>query len=574
MVRIALIILQTINSWFCIAPVTSVTGFQATSYPQGYFRNPLDIPISLAANFGELRPNHFHMGLDIRTNQREDLPVYAAAAGYISKIKIEKAGFGRAIYVSHPNGYTTLYAHLNNFYPALNDYVIEKQYKDEKWEQEFDLEPGQFPVAKGQFIANSGNTGGSAGPHLHFEIRDSKTGNNLNPWLFGLGLPDVIPPYIYRLYYYDRRYSTYQLKPTPVSLAGGNGHYHTSAGVVVVTTPCISFGIAAEDKNIASSFTLGIYEAAISIDGQLKSAFKMDDISYDDTRYINGSIDFKVRAAGGGYIQHLSRLPGNLSSIFSGAGDGVIMINDTLVHEAEILLKDVKGNTSTLKFKFRWDPSKTEEMMFAMNSIPMQPTQQNEFRTNDFEAYFSPKAFYDTVPFVHSTQSAADARTVSAIHQVSHFTIPVHDAYRVRIKPVVTLTTEQKDRVIMQLVSNKKSDEVKGTWDGDFMEGKFRDFGAVKLVLDTVPPRVVSSGWIDGSSVRAKKSITIAAKDNISDIKSFNAYCDGKWMLFSKKSDFFVHNFDERIAPGRHELKVIAEDVAGNVTEKTFTFTR
>jgi murein DD-endopeptidase MepM/ murein hydrolase activator NlpD len=174
-------------------------------YPKGYFRNPLAIPIQLAANFGELRTNHFHMGLDIRTNQRENLPVYASAEGYISKIKIEKSGFGRAIYINHPNGYTTVYAHLNDFFPALNEYVIAKQYKDEKWEQDFELPAGQFPVSKGQFIAYSGNTGGSQGPHLHFEIRDTETGSNYNPWLFGLGLPDYIQPYIYRLYYYDRK---------------------------------------------------------------------------------------------------------------------------------------------------------------------------------------------------------------------------------------------------------------------------------------------------------------------------------------------------------------------------------
>src|SRR6478735_5452758 len=143
------------------------------NYPQGYFRNPLNIPIQLAANFGELRTDHFHMGLDIRTQSRENLPVYATADGYISRIKIEPYGFGRAIYINHPNGYTTLYAHLNEFYPALEQYVKLQQYKQESWSVYLELPPGFFPVKKGDVIANSGNTGGSQGPHLHFEIRNT-----------------------------------------------------------------------------------------------------------------------------------------------------------------------------------------------------------------------------------------------------------------------------------------------------------------------------------------------------------------------------------------------------------------
>ncbi len=205
------------------SPVVNRAVHVVKDYPKGYFRNPLNIPIQLAANFGELRNNHFHMGFDIRTNQRENLPVFAAADGYVSKIKIERFGFGRAIYITHPNGYTTLYAHLNKFFTGLEDFVTEQQYTEEKWEQEIELSPTQFAVKKGQLIAYSGNTGGSQGPHLHFEIRDTETGNNLNPWLFDMGLTDNIKPFIYRLYYYDRRYSTYSSGPNAIAIKGGNG---------------------------------------------------------------------------------------------------------------------------------------------------------------------------------------------------------------------------------------------------------------------------------------------------------------------------------------------------------------
>src|ERR1043165_64897 len=147
----------------------------AQKYPQNYFRNPLNIPILLAGNFGECRAGHFHSGLDIKTNGKENLPVHAAADGYISRIKMDKGGFGHALYITHPNGYTTLYAHLNNFVPKIQQYLRRQQYAKEKWDIDIQLTPEQFPVAKGQQIAYSGNTGSSTAPHLHFEIRDSKT---------------------------------------------------------------------------------------------------------------------------------------------------------------------------------------------------------------------------------------------------------------------------------------------------------------------------------------------------------------------------------------------------------------
>jgi murein DD-endopeptidase MepM/ murein hydrolase activator NlpD len=175
------------------------------SYPKGYFRYPLDIPPKLNANFGEMRPNHFHMGLDLYTNKRENLPVYAAADGYIARVKIESGGFGHALYIAHPNGYTTLYAHMNAFLPEVEAWIKAAQYKKESWSVELEATPDQFPVRKGQVVGQSGNTGASQGPHVHFEIRETKTDKCLNPLLFGFSIPDNVPPDISRLAIYDRK---------------------------------------------------------------------------------------------------------------------------------------------------------------------------------------------------------------------------------------------------------------------------------------------------------------------------------------------------------------------------------
>lgn len=202
--------MKVFSQLIIICLINSTITQAQNNYPQNYFRNPLSIPMQLAANFGAVRTNHFHMGLDLRTNSKENLSVVAAADGYVSRIKVERYGFGNAVYITHPNGYTTVYAHLNRYFDTLDEYVKEKQYKDEKWEQDITFQPGQFPVTKGQLIALSGNTGGSAGPHLHFEIRDTKTEECLNPLLFGFNIPDSVAPIISGLYWYDRRFSTYE----------------------------------------------------------------------------------------------------------------------------------------------------------------------------------------------------------------------------------------------------------------------------------------------------------------------------------------------------------------------------
>jgi murein DD-endopeptidase MepM/ murein hydrolase activator NlpD len=216
-----------------------LSAFEQTkdTYPKNYFRWPLELKPAIVANLGELRPNHWHMGLDIRTNQKENQLVYAAAAGYIAKIRIESSGFGQCIWINHPNGLTTLYGHLNAFFPELAEYVKEQQYKQETWAIELDFPKEKFPVSKGQFIAYSGNTGGSQGPHLHFEIRDTKTDECINPLLFAMPLQDKVPPSILKLAIYDRSTSIYEQVTSFFPLR------KTDNGYVVLNTPVIKTGL-------------------------------------------------------------------------------------------------------------------------------------------------------------------------------------------------------------------------------------------------------------------------------------------------------------------------------------------
>lgn len=547
--------------------------FPVVNYPQNYFRNPLGIPIQLAANFGELRNNHFHMGLDIRTNQRENLPVYASAEGYISRVKIEQYGFGRAIYITHPNGYTTLYAHLNDFYPDLNNYIKSLQYQDEQWEQDVFIKPNLFAVAKGQLIANSGNTGGSAGPHLHFEIRETYTENNLNPFLFGLPVTDNIAPTFSRLYLYDRRQSTYNTSPVSIPIKKVGSAYTSVSSVITTSSPLISFGINAFDRSNVS-FNFGLYQAEIYVDEVLQSGFQLNNFSYADTRYINASVDYKTKAKTGGWIQHLSRLPGNQIHIFpTAATDGKITLADTELHDVRIVLKDVPGNSTTLKFKVKLSPSTYDPPLVSTSNVLL-PGLPNKVTYPNAEADFSTNAFYDTVYFDHTSTPVTSAVSASSIETLHNYTVPVHDSFTVRLKARSDLTPNLKSKVVMQMISNRKKEALKGWWQGDWMEAKFRDLGTFQLIIDTEAPALQPVGWSSGSNLKGKPSITILAKDAISELSFFRTELDGKWLMFSRKSDYFIHTFDEKTTAGEHELKVVIADEAGNITEKLFKIYR
>ncbi|MEG0927638.1 M23 family metallopeptidase [Chryseobacterium sp.] len=542
--------------------------FQAqNNYSQNYFRNPLNIPMQLAANFGAVRTNHFHMGLDLRTNSQENLSVVSAADGYVSRIKVERYGFGNAVYITHPNGYTTVYAHLNKYFDKLDEYVKERQYKEEKWEQDITFQPGQFPVTKGRLIALSGNTGGSAGPHLHFEIRDTKTEECLNPLLFGFAIPDSVAPIISGLYWYDRRFSTYEPGANGVAVKKAGSTY--TADVVRVNSPTISFGIKAVDK-ANQGFNLGIYQAELLMDGKLIYSFSIDKVSYDDTRYLNGCIDYTKFIRDKIGIQHLSALPGMKLKNYSIPNlSGVINLQDEEVHNIEIVLKDVKGNTSRLITKVQLN--KVGDQISSTTKTVL-PNDGKTISSENAEIVFSKNAVYDAVNFNLYEKPDADAVSNAIILNSPY--IPVHDNYTLKIKPTRKLTKEEKDKVVISLNYGSDTNVVKGKWNGEQAEGQFNRLGTAKLILDNGLPSV-SSGWKDGAVINGG-SLRLKGNTKIGDIVSFRAELDGKWLRFSRVKNDFVYVFDEKCpkGSGSHTLKITTVNTAGNTNTQTFTFQR
>ncbi len=545
--------------------------FPEKNYPQGYFTWPVGATKALAANFGELRPNHYHMGFDCKTDKKQNLPVYAAADGYIAKIKIEPFGFGRAIYINHPNGLTTLYAHLNDFFPELEQYVKEQQYKQQSWQVFLDIPLSLFPVKKGQFIAYSGNTGGSQGPHTHFEIRDTKTEKVLNPSLFGFPITDNVPPVITKLAMYDRCISTFEQSPKFFALKKQNGIYVSSPAVIITNTDEVSFAIAAFDTYTGSSNKNGIYEAVIYDNEVPVVGFQLDSISYDETRYLNAHIDYKLRSSGGPYVEHLSKLPGYNNSVYKTfSGDGVISLEDDSVHAIKIIVKDAYGNASTIRFSVKRVPGSTKVKSAKNSFTPTEfvPGFVNVFDNNKINFYLRENALYDSLRFRYSETASATGYPVFQLHNAS---IPVHSFFSVKIKA----TSPLPGKMIMHRFARSKNDYAKAEEENDWYKASFREFGNFQLMIDTMPPVITPVGFKDGMNCSKLSRIVFVITDNTEEIEKFSATLDGNWLRFTNdKGRSFVYVFDEKCAPGEHELKITAEDQAGNIAEKVYKFTR
>ncbi len=557
---------------FFLPAISMAQMFAPKNYPQGYFQWPVGAKVALAANFGELRSNHYHMGLDCKTDQRVNLPVYAAADGYVAKVKIEPFGFGRAIYINHPNGLTTLYAHLNDFYPALETYVTEQQYKQKQWKVMLDIPANLFIVKKGDLIAGSGNTGGSQGPHLHFEIRDTKSDKVLNPLLFGFPIKDQVAPDILRLAVYDRRYSTYEQTPRIYPLKKVNGIYRPVAGNIKIQSDRVSFAITAYDRYSGSTNQNGIFRAELFDNDRAITGFEMDNISYDETRYLNAHIDYRTKANGGPYLQHLSVLPGYNDGIYRSmpGENGVIRLENDTPHEITITATDANDNYSTLKFSIKKDGIPPERPAVVSGQL-FKPGMINVFENSSLRFYLPEKCLYDSFHFSYSASVQKEGRPV---YQVHNNQVPLQDYFQLKIRD--DYNSADTGQMIMLRFWNNKKDYKKATFENNWYKAAFREFGNFLLIADSIAPTITAlGGFRDGMNAARLHRIAFLVADNTEEIKQFTALLDGNWLRFSNdKGKVFSYTFDKFCPPGEHELKIIVEDLAGNKTEKTYHFSK
>lgn len=542
----------------------------AQKYPQDYFRNPLDIPIMLAGNFGECRPNHFHSGLDIKTEGRENLPVRAAADGYVSRIRMQNGGFGHALYVAHPNGYTTLYAHLNDFVPAIQKYMRSEQYRRKSWVVDLYPETGKFPVKKGDLIAYSGNTGGSTAPHLHFEIRDAKTENPVNPALFGFDIKDTEPPVPYNVVFYDMEQSVYQQTPL-IKAVKKNGKEYVM-DTVVVNAKLVGVGIDEYDYMNGSKNTLTMYKAELHMDGAMQSAITIDNISYDVTRYMHAFADYKTKKEKDRWVQQFFLLPGNrLKHLYTtlNNNNGALDISDGKPHAMKMQLVDAHGNATDISFYIKYV---AEEMAIPVceNEKDFKVNRPNSFMHPNVKFNMDANALYDDICFTFSEKN--DMEAYSARYVLHNISVPVHSSFALYIKPNKPVPFALRNKIALVYNDGRKISGSAAEYDNGWYRASVRQFGEYKLVADSLPP-VITPAQAKEALMKASR-ISFKATDAITSVDKFDGTVDGKWVPFEQSGDMFFYTFDENCPKGSHELSITASDENGNKSTLKYSFKR
>lgn len=545
-------------------------------YPLTDFRQPLNIsPVALSGSFGELRNNHFHSGTDFRTNQREGFPVFAVSNGYISRIRVQNSGFGLSVYINHPNGFTSVYAHLQKFNTKLAQFIKQAQYGAKSYEVDLFPRPSDFPVNKSEIIGYSGNTGSSGGPHLHFEVRDTKTEEPINSNLCGISAIDNTKPTITGLYVYRLNGKPFtDLTPKQYfQVAGTQGNYYVKGVSTIRLFGEVGFGIIANDRHNGNSGLNGVYSIELKVNNQsvFKSSFER--FSFEHTRGINSYLDYPGKLRLGVNIQKSFKDPGNPVKIFSELiNNGRLNFSDKKIYTVEYIVSDAHNNKSTLKFNVQSDeqavlnhPTIPEGVLFAYNKA-------NEYNNEDLKVKLGLNVLYDDIQFVYNRKVKPNNTFNSPIHQIHNPRTPVHDGFDIWIKPDSSVGTLMNKAVIV----NGSGASQGGTSDGIYIKANVRAFGDYSIKLDTIAPTITPINVVEGKDMRSLPKIFFRIRDNLSGIKNFNGYLNGNWTLmeFDTKTAQLWHTFDENLGSGKHHLEVVVEDMKGNIKRYNVNFNR
>ena len=542
-----------------------------TQYPKDYFSPPLDIPMQLSGNFGELRPNHFHAGFDFKTQQKEGLKVYASADGYVSRIKISTFGNGKTIYINHPNGYTTVYAHLQKAVGPIQDFISQTHYKEQAFEIEMYLKPGEIPIKKGEWIALSGNTGASEGPHLHYEIRDTQSEYIINPLHFGfdLGIKDTKKPTLSGLYVYPLFSTTVNKSQRPIVLNYSLQKDGTYLADKVVANGPIGFGITTDDYDDVSFNKNGAYSVKSFFNGHPSFGFQFDTYSFDDMRYVNALIDYAKYKKTSQRVQKLfMNSKYNLPFIMTNETKGQIIPVPNLDGLYRIEVGDYFGNTTLVSIPIQYDttpvilPAESPTSKYLIRS-----TKDNIFEKDNASVFFPAGTFYDDFTLNFDVRNS-----ILYLHDDS---VPAHTNFIVSISNS-KLSNEKIDKTYIARIDGEKLIYNSTYRKDSIFSSRVKTLGKYKLVTDTLAPKISILKPIEGKWV-SQNVIQLQISDSGSGIKTYNGYLNGKWVLFEydNKTNTISHYFnDEFLLNGTNELKVIVTDAMGNSATFETQFSR
>ncbi len=530
------------------------------------FISPLKLPPALNANFGELRNNHFHAGLDYKTNRKPNKPIYAVADGWVSRISVSPRGYGLALYIDHPNGYTTVYAHMNKFKKAIAQYVKQQQYKKESYKVNLYPKKNQFPIRQGEIIGLSGNTGGSGGPHLHFEVRHTQSEEPVDPFQFlGKTFTDSKAPYIQAISIYPQRnQGVVNHSSSPVYILVKK----SKKGLIkpIKAWGTIGLGLKAYDKMNNVSNIYGVKEIALYVDNKLVYKSIMNRFSYNTTRMLNSFIDFKKWRKNKSFYMKSFVEPGNKLQMYqtTNANRGLIIINKEKIYKIKYILKDHFGNRSVYRFTIL---GKRQPIAKKKCKNMMKWNKPNLYSSNDFSITFPLGSLYTDICFNHYRRLD---KVLGWCHKVNTEPVPLHKKATIWIKTQGYI----KGMGIIQVINHQKQNWIGGKYKNNGIEVQISELGhSYSIGRDNQKPIIEpfkQKRW------KQRGRIQFRLQDKFSGIKSFRGTIDGKFALFvhDTKSTIYTYYFDnKRLTRGKtHQLKFESTDNAGNKSIYRTTF--
>ena len=537
-------------------------------YPKDYFRSPLDIPINLSGTFGELRPNHFHSGLDIRTNNVEGLPVYASADGTIIRIKVSAFGYGKALYIAHPNGYTTVYGHLQKFSDRIEAYVKEQQYKQKSYEVE--LYPSTLKVTQSEIIALSGNSGGSGGPHLHFEFRDTATEKIINPMAFGMNklIKDEMKPVISSLMVYPANDSTSVNKSkNPVSLSLQKQVDGSFLASKVVASGKIGFALNSYDLSTNNYNKNGIYKVVSYVNGSPNFKFEFDTFAFDESKHINYFIDFNRYKKLKQRFQKLFIKESYPLSLVSGnTKNGFLDIKPNVTYTYKIEVFDYHGNKTIVNIPI------TYEKEVNVNSVI--PKGNYYIKTkSDYNFEFEKTAIYIPVNALYENASLNIIEKDGVLDIENNYEA-IQNGLTVTLD-MSHLSEEEQKKAFVGTVLGFKLEYNSSFRKANKVSAKVKAFGKYKVGFDNVAPRIYNPNFIEGSNISKLSTLSVSISDAVSGIDTYNAYLNGEWILmeYDYKTKKLVHNLkDGKVFSGKNDIKIVVTDKLDNTATFSSNF--
>lgn len=554
----------------CLTGVLS----KSQEFSNDYFRSPLDIPLYLSGNFGELRTNHYHSGIDIKTQGVVGKGVYATADGWVSRVKVSPYGYGNAIYIEHPNGYTTVYGHLHKFSNRIDSVVKSFQYAQESFDIDEYLESNVLAVKKGEIIALSGNSGSSGGPHLHYEIRETKTEYPINPFYANLPIQDHKPPVLRELFIYpiDEKAKINEMNSIQrfrLSLKGRS--YSIKDDVIPSVSGRIGFGIDTRDYMDGTHNYYGIYSLKMYVDEKLQHSFTFNKFSFFESRYINAHIDYALFKKEKRRIHKLFHEPNQKESFAEKINRG-IMFDSEQKHKVRIDVSDWFGNHRSLRFEVRGKPV---ENIPLLDMDMWSYDKDNVVETENFKAVIPAMALYKNIE--KEKVGVSKSRLInscSPTYTLLDNSVPIHTNIKIAIKPH-NYSKELRSKIF--LARENKANEYSflgNVWEKDYIVGKSNEFGRFVLLTDEIAPKIELS---KGGNYKTTGKLSYIISDDLSGIATYRGMIDDKWVLFEydAKQKKIWHKLSDKVIArgGKHQLILTVTDNVGNKSVRKASFT-